>query len=76
MWLPWRRPSLVAQAHKLPLIGPENARIDALAARATAIYAEIGKSVELSGNGGASESALAMAEGEAAVTRRSVLPAI
>jgi glutamate carboxypeptidase len=45
----------------------ENARIDALAARATAIYAEIGKSVELSGNGGASESALAMAEGTVAL---------
>jgi glutamate carboxypeptidase len=44
-----------------PLI--ENARIDALAARAKAVYAEIGKTVELSGNGGASESALAMAEG-------------
>ena len=41
----------------------ENAQIDALAARARAIYAEIGKTVELSGNGGASESALAMAEG-------------
>jgi len=41
----------------------ENAQIDALAARARAIYAEIGKTVELSGNGGASESALAMSEG-------------
>jgi glutamate carboxypeptidase len=40
----------------------ENAQIDALAARARAIYAEIGKTVELSGNGGASESALAMSE--------------
>jgi len=45
----------------------DNARIDALAARARAIYAEIGKTVELSGNGGASESALAMAEGTAAL---------
>jgi glutamate carboxypeptidase len=45
----------------------ENAQIDALAARATAIYAEIGKTVQLSGNGGASESALAMANGTAAL---------
>lgn len=45
----------------------ENARIDALAARARAIYAELGKTVELSGNGGASESALAMAEGTPAL---------
>ncbi len=41
----------------------ENPAIDALAARARAIYAEIGKTVASSGNGGASESALAMAEG-------------
>jgi glutamate carboxypeptidase len=45
----------------------ENAQIDALAARARAIYSEIGKTVEFSGNGGASESALAMAEGTAAL---------
>ncbi|HEY0746064.1 MAG TPA: glutamate carboxypeptidase [Steroidobacteraceae bacterium] len=45
----------------------ENAQIDALAARARAIYAEIGKTVSLSGNGGASESALAMAEGTPAL---------
>jgi glutamate carboxypeptidase len=45
----------------------ENTQIDALAARARAIYAEIGKTVELSGNGGASESALAMAEGTPAL---------
>jgi glutamate carboxypeptidase len=45
----------------------ENAQIDALAARARAIYAEIGRTVELSGNGGASESALAMAEGTPAL---------
>ena len=45
----------------------ENARIDALAARARGIYAEIGKTVELSGNGGASESALAMAAGTPAL---------
>jgi glutamate carboxypeptidase len=45
----------------------ENAQIDALAARARAIYAEIGKTVDLSGNGGASESALAMSEGTPAL---------
>jgi glutamate carboxypeptidase len=45
----------------------ENARIDALAARARAIYSEIGKTIELSGNGGASESALAMALGTPAL---------
>jgi glutamate carboxypeptidase len=45
----------------------ENTQIDALAARARAIYAEIGKTVELSGNGGASESALAMSVGTPAL---------
>ena len=45
----------------------ENPRIDALAARAQSIYAEIGQTVALSGNGGASESALAMAEGTPAL---------
>jgi glutamate carboxypeptidase len=45
----------------------ENAQIDALAARARAIYAELGKTVEMSGNGGASESALAMSEGTPAL---------
>jgi glutamate carboxypeptidase len=45
----------------------ENPRIDALGARARSIYAEIGKTLQLSGNGGASESALAMAEGTAAL---------
>ena len=45
----------------------ENAQIDSLAARARAIYAEIGKTVDLSGNGGASESALAMSVGTPAL---------
>ena len=40
----------------------ENAQIDALAARAQEIYAELGLTTARSGNGGASESALAMAE--------------
>ncbi len=48
-----------------PLI--ENAQIDALAKRAQSIYAELGKRIGLSGNGGASESALAMAEGTPAL---------
>jgi glutamate carboxypeptidase len=45
----------------------ENPAIDALAARAQSIYSEIGRKIELSGNGGASESALAMAEGTPAL---------
>jgi glutamate carboxypeptidase len=45
----------------------ENAKIDSLAARARIIYSEIGKNVQLSGNGGASESALAMAGGTPAL---------
>ncbi|MGA2776591.1 MAG: glutamate carboxypeptidase [Steroidobacteraceae bacterium] len=45
----------------------ENAYIDALGARAQAIYAEIGKTVAFSGNGGASESALAMSVGTPAL---------
>ncbi len=45
----------------------ENSQIDALAARAQSIYAEIGKTVGLGGNGGASESAIAMAEGTPAL---------
>jgi glutamate carboxypeptidase len=45
----------------------ENAQIDLLAARAQSIYAELGKTVALSGNGGASESALAMSEGTPAL---------
>jgi glutamate carboxypeptidase len=45
----------------------ENVQIDSLAARARIIYSEIGKSIEFSGNGGASESALAMAAGTPAL---------
>ncbi|HEX3674200.1 MAG TPA: glutamate carboxypeptidase [Rhizomicrobium sp.] len=41
----------------------DNAPTMALAARAQAIYAGIGKKIETGGNGGASESALAAAEG-------------
>ncbi len=41
----------------------ENAQIDALATRAQSIYAELGRQLSLGGNGGASESALSMAEG-------------
>jgi glutamate carboxypeptidase len=45
----------------------ENPQIDALGARAQAIYAELGKTVSLSGNGGASESAVAMSVGTPAL---------
>ena len=45
----------------------ENAQIDALATRAQSIYGELGKTVTLSGNGGASESALAMSVGTPAL---------
>jgi glutamate carboxypeptidase len=45
----------------------ENAQIDALAARAKSIYAELGKPLETGGNGGASESALAMSVGTPAL---------
>ncbi|MGA2398100.1 MAG: glutamate carboxypeptidase [Steroidobacteraceae bacterium] len=41
----------------------ENVQIDALGARAQAIYAELGKTLTLSGNGGASESAVVMSIG-------------
>ena len=41
--------------------------VDALAAHAQAIYAELGKSVALSGNGGASESAVAQSVGTPAL---------
>jgi glutamate carboxypeptidase len=45
----------------------ENPQIDALAAKAKAIYAELGRTLGTSGNGGASESALAMSEGTPAL---------
>jgi len=48
-----------------PLV--ENAKIDALAARADAIYAELGKKIGHGGNGGASESALAESVGTPAL---------
>jgi glutamate carboxypeptidase len=63
--VPDTRVTLVHDTAYPPLT--ENAQIDALASRARTIYAEIGKTVELSGNGGASESALAMAEGTPAL---------
>jgi len=58
-------PDTTVTVTRTPAFPPltENAAIDALAARARAIYAELGLEVGLSGNGGASESALAMAEG-------------
>ena len=48
-----------------PLV--ENAQVEALGKRAQAIYAEIGKTAELSGNGGASESAVALSVGTPAL---------
>ena len=48
-----------------PLI--DNAEVQALGHRAQAIYAELGKTVALSGNGGASESAVAMSVGTPAL---------
>jgi glutamate carboxypeptidase len=48
-----------------PLI--DNAQVEALGHRAQQIYAELGKTVALSGNGGASESAVAMSVGTPAL---------
>ena len=48
-----------------PLI--ENAQVEALGKRAQHIYAELGKTVGLSGNGGASESAVALSVGTTAL---------
>ena len=48
-----------------PLI--DDAQVEALGHRAQAIYAELGKSTALSGNGGASESAVAMSVGTPAL---------
>ena len=45
----------------------ENSQIDVLGARAQAIYAELDKKLALSGNGGASESAVAMSVGTPAL---------
>ena len=48
-----------------PLV--ENAQVEALGKRAQRIYAELGKTVGLSGNGGASESAVALSVGTTAL---------
>ena len=48
-----------------PLI--DNAQVEALGHRAQGIYAELGKTIALSGNGGASESAVAMSVGTPAL---------
>lgn len=48
-----------------PLI--DNEQVQALGRRAQGIYAELGKSIALSGNGGASESAVAMSVGTPAL---------
>ena len=56
----------VAHDPAFPPLG-ENPKIDALAHRAQAIYAELGQQITMSGNGGASESALAVSEGTPAL---------
>lgn len=48
-----------------PLV--ENAQVEALGKRAQRIYSELGKTVQLSGNGGASESAVALSVGTPAL---------
>lgn len=57
--------TVAADAGYPPLI--QTPQVDALAARAKAIYAELGKSLGTSGNGGASESALAQSVGTPAL---------
>ena len=57
--------TVIADPGYPPLI--ETPAVDALAARATAIYAELGKSLGKSGNGGASESAVAQSVGTPAL---------
>ncbi|HEX4271699.1 MAG TPA: glutamate carboxypeptidase [Rhizomicrobium sp.] len=57
--------SLTAETGYPPLI--ETPPVDALAARADKIYAELGKTIGHSGNGGASESALAQSVGTPAL---------
>ena len=57
--------SVMADPGYPPLI--ETPQVDALAARAQAIYAELGKTLTRSGNGGASESALAQSAGTPAL---------
>jgi glutamate carboxypeptidase len=57
--------TLVADPGYPPLI--ETPAVDALAARARSIYAELGKSLGKSGNGGASESAVAQSVGTPAL---------
>jgi len=57
--------TVIADPGYPPLI--ETPAVDALAARATAIYAELGKTLGKSGNGGASESAVAQSVGTPAL---------
>src|SRR6185436_5413581 len=57
--------TVMAEPGYPPLI--QTAEVDALAGRAAAIYAELGKSVGRAGNGGASESAVAQSVGTPAL---------
>lgn len=63
--VPDTRVTVMAEPGYPPLM--ETAEVDALADRAGAIYAELGKSVSRSGNGGASESAVAQSVGTPAL---------
>jgi glutamate carboxypeptidase len=63
--IPDTKVTVTVEGNFPPLV--ENLRIDALAARADAIYAELGKKIGHGGNGGASESALAESVGTPAL---------
>ena len=63
--IPDTKVTVTVEGNFPPLV--ENAKIDALAARADAIYAELGKKIGHGGNGGASESALAESVGTPAL---------
>ncbi len=63
--IPDTKVTVTVEGNFTPLV--ENPKIDALAARADAIYAELGKKIGHGGNGGASESALAESVGTPAL---------
>jgi glutamate carboxypeptidase len=63
--VPDTKVTVLAETGYPPLM--ETADVDALADRATAIYAELGKTVGRSGNGGASESAVVQSVGTPAL---------
>jgi glutamate carboxypeptidase len=63
--IPDTKVTVTVEGNFPPLV--ENPKIDALAARADGIYAELGKKIGHGGNGGASESALAESVGTPAL---------